>query len=385
MRDLLPADMRAFRRVEDAFRAATARWGYEEIRTPTIENYGLFTVAGALTPQMLSRVYTFLDWDGWSGERVVLRPDSTIPVARAAAQGGIEFPARLFYVQNVFRFSDSDDREDWQLGIEYLGAPSPVGEIEIAAVACETLDSLGLEPEVRIAHIGIARAVIEALDPGEGDAAGLSAGVASQGLTALRPAAARHDGVSTFLDVALQRGGVPLLDNLEALATGLPGAAAALRELRSIGAALSGAGRTVVVDLNLPHDFEYYTGAVFEFAGGGHSWGRGGRYRPAGPGTPESACGIGLDAAQLAGHISASTRPPLVVSIVPAVESDMARAVSVARALHRSGIAAALAADAGNAPMAVRVSADGLVARTPAGEHKLAALDDVVGLLLQFK
>ncbi|MBE7519387.1 MAG: ATP phosphoribosyltransferase regulatory subunit [Thermoflexaceae bacterium] len=385
MRDLLPADMRAFRRVEDAFRAATSRWGYEEVRTPTIENYSLFTVAGALTPQMLSRVYTFLDWDGWSGERVVLRPDSTIPVARAAAQGGIEFPARLFYVQNVFRFSDSDDREDWQLGIEYLGAPAPVGDIEVAAIACETLDGLGLEPEVRVAHIGIARALIDALSTGESASAELSARVASQGLAALGPAAGMHNGASAFLDIALRPGGVPLLDNMEALAAPLPGAVAALRELRSIAAALSGAGRKVVIDLGLPHDFEYYTGVVFEFAGGGHSWGRGGRYRPAGPGTPESACGIGLDAAQLAAHLTSTTRPPMVVSIVPASESDLARAVSVARALHRSGIAAALSAEGEPAPMAVRVSADGLIARTPDGERRMAALDDVVGLLLQFK
>ena len=53
---------------------------------------------------MLSSVYSFLDWDGWSGERVVLRPDSTIPVARAAREAGVELPARLYYVQNVFRF-----------------------------------------------------------------------------------------------------------------------------------------------------------------------------------------------------------------------------------------------------------------------------------------
>jgi histidyl-tRNA synthetase len=95
MRDLLPAEMRAFRRVEDAFRAAASRWGYEEIRTPTIETYSLFTAAGALTPQMLSRVYSFLDWDGWSGERVVLRPDSTIPVARAVTEAALAMPARV--------------------------------------------------------------------------------------------------------------------------------------------------------------------------------------------------------------------------------------------------------------------------------------------------
>ena len=85
MRDLLPDQMRAFRRVEDAFREVAGRWGYEEIRTPTVESYSLFTAAGALSPEMLAGAYTFLDWDGWSGERVMLRYDSTIPVARAAA------------------------------------------------------------------------------------------------------------------------------------------------------------------------------------------------------------------------------------------------------------------------------------------------------------
>src|SRR3712207_9176448 len=42
----------------------------------------LFRSAGTLSPHLLDRVYSFLDWDGWSGERVVLRPDATIPVTR---------------------------------------------------------------------------------------------------------------------------------------------------------------------------------------------------------------------------------------------------------------------------------------------------------------
>src|SRR3989337_1586303 len=82
MRDVLPDEMRRFRRVEEAFRAACLGWGYEEIRTPVLEHLHLFTTAGTLSPQMLGRVYSFLDWDGWSGERVVMRPDSTIPSAR---------------------------------------------------------------------------------------------------------------------------------------------------------------------------------------------------------------------------------------------------------------------------------------------------------------
>ena len=53
---------------------------------PLIEPLHLFTSAGTLSPQTLDRVYSFLDWDGWSGERVVLRPDSTIPAARLYAE-----------------------------------------------------------------------------------------------------------------------------------------------------------------------------------------------------------------------------------------------------------------------------------------------------------
>jgi histidyl-tRNA synthetase len=386
MRDLLPADMRAFRRVEDAFRSAASRWGYDEIRTPTIETYRLFTAAGALTPQMLSRVYSFLDWDGWSGERVVLRPDSTIPVARAAADAQLPLPARLFYVQNVFRFSESDDREDWQCGIEYLGAPEIIGEIEVAAVACESLDTLGLNPEVRLSHIGIARAAIAALGGDDDAARGLFDRVANEGLASLRQSLAGHARLAAFIDVALQPGGVALLDNLEALASGgLPAATNSIRELRDVASALAESGRSVVVDLGLLRDFEYYSGVVFEFTSASQSWGGGGRYRPAGPGTPETACGLGLEAERLADHVSGTTGEPVVVSIIPTAPADRVRALAVARALHRGGVAAALAEPDNGSPVAVTVSGDRLLARTPHGERTMSALDDVVGLLLQFK
>ena len=101
MRDLLPDEMDRLRAVEDAFAAACRAWGYREIRTPVIEPLHLFTSAGTLSPRTLDRVYSFLDWDGWSGERVVLRPDSTIPTARLYAErldGGRI--AKLFYSQD---------------------------------------------------------------------------------------------------------------------------------------------------------------------------------------------------------------------------------------------------------------------------------------------
>jgi len=81
-RDLSPEEMVRFRLIEGVFRDCCLKWGNREVRTPTIEYLHLFTSAGTLTPSMLGKVYSFLDWDDWSGERVVLRPDGTIPVAR---------------------------------------------------------------------------------------------------------------------------------------------------------------------------------------------------------------------------------------------------------------------------------------------------------------
>ncbi|MCZ2111714.1 MAG: hypothetical protein LC118_19500, partial [Dehalococcoidia bacterium] len=69
----------------------------------------------------------------------------------------------------------------------------------------------------------------------------------------------------------------------------------------------------------------------------------------------------------------------------PGTPADFGTAVSCARALHRSGVAASLAADAAQAEIAVTISDGRLLARTPGGEREMTALDDVVGLLIQFK
>jgi imidazoleglycerol-phosphate dehydratase len=60
---------------------------------------------------MLGKVYSFLDWDGWSGERVVLRPDVTISVARLYLDSLNEWElVRLFYVTNMFALGTALNR-----------------------------------------------------------------------------------------------------------------------------------------------------------------------------------------------------------------------------------------------------------------------------------
>ncbi len=385
MRDLLPSSMRAFRRVEDAFRSAASHWGYSEVRTPTLESYSLFTAAGALTPQMLSRVYSFLDWDGWSGERVVLRPDSTVPVARAAAEADLPMPARLFYVQNRFRFEEGDaDREDWQCGIEYLEAPPLLGELETALIACETLEALGMAPVVHLSHVGVAQALLEAAGPADRD---VHDAVVAQGLEALRPLVADNARLTAVLEAALQPAANEILiENVSALAEGLhPKLDEALQDLRSVAAGLRESGRSIVLELGMPSDFEYYTGVVFEFESEGSMWGRGGRYALPAPIRQDTACGLALEAGALAARLAEAGTEPVLVAVVPAAPADLSRAIAVARALHRSGVEAALEPDGATTAVKVRVSGDVLEAVSGGKTKQVSGIEDVVALVLQQK
>ncbi len=284
MRDLLPDEMDKLRSVEEAFAAACRAWGYREVRTPVIEPLHLFTSAGTLSPQTLDRVYSFLDWDGWSGERVVLRPDSTIPAARLFAEqldsGRV---AKLFYNQNVFRFTDDgSSREEWQCGVELMGDTGTAGDIELVLLALETLKPLKLsDVKVRLSHAGIMRAVLSA--------AGMSPEAQSAAYDRLLDgdltvvdeveAAAPQLNAPLRLLFEVEGQGSAYVENLRgALATAIPALTPALDELAAVTAALEAQGIAPGIRTVLARNFEYYSGLVLRVEAGGRRVIAGGRY-----------------------------------------------------------------------------------------------------------
>ncbi|MCD6453517.1 MAG: ATP phosphoribosyltransferase regulatory subunit, partial [Dehalococcoidales bacterium] len=165
-RDLSPQEMLRFRSVEQAFRDCCLKWGYQEVRTPVLEYLYLFTSVGTLTPGMLGKVYSFLDWDGWSGQRVVLRPDGTIPVARFYIDEITRGLARLFYVANIFRFEETgrEARERWQGGVELIGVSSPQADVELIMLVFEILGKLGIKKvTLKLSHAGLIRGLLSKL------------------------------------------------------------------------------------------------------------------------------------------------------------------------------------------------------------------------------
>ena len=284
MRDLSPEEMKVFRLVEGVCRDTCSGWGYREVRTPTIEYLHLFTSAGTLTPGRLGKVYSFLDWDGWSGERVVLRPDGTIPVARLYTESYQGELARLFYAANIFIFEEAGDRtrERWQCGAELIGAGSAVAEVELIALSLEVMKKLGLKGiELRLSHAGLIKVLLEklGLTPEEqnrmfdrildGDAGALG--------EVSRKSPELADTLRPFLNLKGQSSG--FLRNQKALlARAMPEIRPYLDDFLKTAELLDGLGVKYQINIASGSGFEYYTGIIFQFFIGKEKVGGGGRY-----------------------------------------------------------------------------------------------------------
>jgi histidyl-tRNA synthetase len=284
MRDLLPEEMERVRDVEQAFVATCRSWGYREIRTPAIEPLHLFTAAGTLSPQTLERVYSFLDWDGWSGERVVLRPDSTIPAARLYGEHyGAGQVAKLFYVQNVYHFTeDGSDREEPQCGVELIGDTGQAGDVEMVLLALATLEALELQDiSVRLSHTGIVRAVMAAAGLSSDDQLAAYDRLLDGDMAVVDEVAARLPQLSAPLRMLFEVDGAGsgYVANVRGpLVEAIPALAAPLDELSFVVDVLEARGAQPVIKAVLARNFEYYSGIIFKIDAGGARVITGGRY-----------------------------------------------------------------------------------------------------------
>lgn len=148
-RDILPAEIGYWQRVEATARDILGRAVYQEIRTPIFEQTDLFERSiGEATDVVGKEMYTFQD----RGERsITLRPEGTAGVVRSLVehglytQGGVQ---RLWYTGPMFRYERPQagrQRQFHQLGVEVIGSASPRADAEVIALATEVLQNLGLK------------------------------------------------------------------------------------------------------------------------------------------------------------------------------------------------------------------------------------------------
>lgn len=139
--------------------------GFYEVITPSLEFLDVFNVKGHGIP--IEDMFKLSDS---KGRLMVMRPDSTMPIARLASTRlkGSTLPLRLYYNQSVYsttRQMSGRSDEIMQTGIELIGKSSLKADLEVISTAVTALLSCKQDTfRLEIGHIGIFNTVINSLD-----------------------------------------------------------------------------------------------------------------------------------------------------------------------------------------------------------------------------
>ena len=284
-RDLLFEDCAAVRAVETRLQNSFKAKGYSEVITPGLEFYDVFNMKSRYFPQ--ESMYKLVDN---KLRLMVVRPDSTMPIARMTATRlrEQELPIRLCYSQSVYRSKPSmrgRSDEIRQTGIELIGSASKRAELEILSNALEVLSSFQTEGfRLELGHIGFFKAMIEKLDCDSDTAENIRSLIEVKNYPAL------NDLLDTVGDSEAARalkqlprlfGGEEVFEEAAKLYSD-PQADAVLAELKETYERANALGYKgmITIDLGLVNRMDYYTGTVIKgyIEGCGDAVLSGGRY-----------------------------------------------------------------------------------------------------------
>jgi len=151
VRDFYPEDMAVQRYIFDSWAKTAESFGFERYDASILEPADMYRAKGAENEEMVNeQTYTFTD----RGDReVTLRPEMTPTVARMVAgkQRELAFPLRWYSIPNLFRYERQQKgrlREHWQLNCDIFGADDYTADIEIIALAYQTMINLGATPDL---------------------------------------------------------------------------------------------------------------------------------------------------------------------------------------------------------------------------------------------
>lgn len=307
--------------------------GYTEIMTPDVEFYDVFTLAGNSIPQE-----SMLKLVDRSGKLLVLRPDSTTPIARVAATKlkDMVLPRRFYYNQVKYRSSSGNKGERGeipQVGVELIGASGAKADLEMIAAAVDAIRCCGVERfHVEIGHAGIFSSFMEELSLDEDTVEQVRGLLEDKNYAALKDLLSQWSdtrSVSAVERLAYLFGGAEVLDEAEAL-LGRPDAAIA--HLRALYESLSAAGYGPYLrfDLGMVHPIDYYTGVIFRgyVEGAGTAVLSGGRYDNlcAAFGRSAEAIGFAVDVDEVAACLG-EAEIPKVKTVIHYEPSCLAQAL----------------------------------------------------------
>ncbi|NLW04595.1 MAG: histidine--tRNA ligase [Pseudomonadaceae bacterium] len=147
MNDLLPEASPGWQYLEKTVRELLARYGYQEIRMPIVEQTALFKRSiGEVTDIVEKEMYTFEDRNG---DSLTLRPEGTAGCVRAAEEHGLLYnqQQRLWYQGPMFRHERPQKgryRQFHQIGVETFGLNGPDIDAELILLTVRLWRELGI-------------------------------------------------------------------------------------------------------------------------------------------------------------------------------------------------------------------------------------------------
>lgn len=268
MRDLLPAEARAKRKLENCLINKFLSWGYEEVATPALEYYE--NLRPAETPE--DQFFKLVDREG---QILALRTDMTTPIARMTANhfSPADYPLKFFYLTRVFRYENIQmgrQREFYQGGVEFIGSKGAAADGEVIALAVETLKESGLADfQISLGHRDFLRGIIDQLKLDEEDELEVLKAVWKKDYVKLETILNRVQAASDIKEVILLlptlRGDISVIHQASKV-TNNPTSQAALENLAEIYRLLQvfGVEQHVFIDFGIVRDFDYYSGIIFE-------------------------------------------------------------------------------------------------------------------------
>jgi ATP phosphoribosyltransferase regulatory subunit len=262
------------------------RWGYRHIITPLVEHLDVLELGLGL--EQRRRLFKFTDA---RGDVLALVGERTVPVARVVAGKlrSAKLPLRLCYAGPVLSTDEErfqQRRETYQVGAELIGAPGPVADAEVIALAARCLEAAGIRRyQIDVGHAEFFHGIMDAVKLPPDVKADVRAALAARDFVALESLLERTPLRSAEHELLLRfpalRGGPEILQAAGGLVRNKR-SEMALEELSQVRELLitHGLGEVVNLDLGALRDFDYYTGVIFEGFGPelGRPVAQGGRY-----------------------------------------------------------------------------------------------------------
>ena len=154
-KDILPAEVQLWQKVEQTARTVFSRFHFQEIRLPILEKTELFARSiGEATDIVEKEMYTFVD------KGVTMRPEATASLIRAYIEHSLQAARpvqRLFTIGPMFRHERPQKgrlRQFHQLDVEVLGSESPLVDAELMAMGALILKELGISVSLEVNSLG---------------------------------------------------------------------------------------------------------------------------------------------------------------------------------------------------------------------------------------